>query len=287
MCINFQTFKGRRIRYYASNVSAWARRRKLKRMRADGDGLEQLIVASLKTMLLDREQLRQILLNHGIHGPELDRLTRAGSAAARRFDNLPAQRRGDVLRGILERVELTPHQVTMLVLTEELRRFLAWDGVGIFGVDIDGRRRNPSIHFLRANASVVRARNLFALPLVAAPQSDCKEPDKKLLRLLNDASNAQRLLYERRDLDLPGLAALFGCKMDRFSRLVRLNYLAPDIALAIRDGSQPAAMTRRSLLAANLPLDWATQRNLLGFSPQPEHFRNPNASPPSRMIGSV
>jgi len=73
--------------------------------------------------------------------------------------------------------------------------------------------------------------------------------------------------------------------MDRFSRLVRLNYLAPDIALAIRDGSQPSTMTRRSLLGANLPLDWAIQRNLLGFPSQPEHFRNPNVTSPNRELG--
>jgi site-specific DNA recombinase len=279
MCVKAYTYKGRQIRYYASNVSAWARRRKLKRMRADGNGLEQLVIASLKTLLLDREQLRPILLGHGVHGVELDSLTRAGSTAARRFDRISDVKLGDVLRGILQRVELTASHVTLLMWIEELRRFLAWDGVGMFGTDADGRQRNPSIHFLCVAASVVRARKLFALPVPAAIWNGTPRVDDKLIRLLDDAERARTLMMVRRDLDLPGLAAAFGCKMDRYSRLVRLSYLAPDIALAIRDGMEPVGVTRRTLLAANIPLDWATQRTLLGFPPQPEHLRNPNATP--------
>jgi hypothetical protein len=49
-------------------------------------------------------------------------------------------------------------------------------------------------------------------------------------------------------------------------RLARLRFLAPDIVSAILDGSQPVELTTRSLLRiANLPFDWASQRQLLGF----------------------
>jgi hypothetical protein len=52
-------------------------------------------------------------------------------------------------------------------------------------------------------------------------------------------------------------------------RLLRLNYLAPDIITAIMDGAQPRELTRRELLDANLPLDWALQRKMFGFEEQP------------------
>ena len=278
MCMTDYAYKGYRIRYYASNVSAWARRRKLKRMRADGDGLERLITASLKTLFLDREQIRQILLGHGVHGAELDSLTRSGSIAAQRFASASPTRISDILHGLLERIELTSEYVVVLLWKEELRRFLRWDGVGLFGMDTAARQRIPAVHFLRIPASVVRARKIFALPVTAATPENNSSPDEKLVGLLNEAARAKSLLIERRDLDLPGLATEYGCQMDRFSRLIRLNYLAPDIWLMIRDGSQPPGLNRSKLLAANLPLDWATQRTLLGFPPQPEHFRNPNVA---------
>lgn len=51
------------------------------------------------------------------------------------------------------------------------------------------------------------------------------------------------------------------------SRLLRISWLAPDIVSAIVDGQQPASLTGRRLLrAAALPMDWAEQRQFLGFA---------------------
>jgi site-specific DNA recombinase len=54
-------------------------------------------------------------------------------------------------------------------------------------------------------------------------------------------------------------------KGHRFARILRLNYLAPDIVTAILDGEHPEGLTRAKLIQANLPLDWALQRQVLGF----------------------
>ena len=49
-----------------------------------------------------------------------------------------------------------------------------------------------------------------------------------------------------------------------FTRLVRLNYLAPDIIEAILDGRQPRDLTADKLLAhSRLPLGWHEQRTVL------------------------
>ena len=50
------------------------------------------------------------------------------------------------------------------------------------------------------------------------------------------------------------------------TRLARLGYLAPDIVTAIVEGRQPPSLSGRTLLRfANLPVEWAEQRKLLGF----------------------
>ena len=50
------------------------------------------------------------------------------------------------------------------------------------------------------------------------------------------------------------------------ARLMRLNYLAPNIVVAILSGRQPAGLTASQLMAdTRLPLEWSAQRAALGF----------------------
>ncbi len=54
------------------------------------------------------------------------------------------------------------------------------------------------------------------------------------------------------------------------SRIIALATLAPDIQHAILAGLQPADLTLSKLVKRDLPLDWQTQREMLGFtSPAP------------------
>jgi hypothetical protein len=51
------------------------------------------------------------------------------------------------------------------------------------------------------------------------------------------------------------------------ARLMRLNYLAPDIVVAILNGRQPVGLTANKLMAdTRLPLEWPEQRKALGFA---------------------
>ena len=66
-----------------------------------------------------------------------------------------------------------------------------------------------------------------------------------------------------------GNAAGWGHQPGRsyFTRILRLSYLAPDIAQAILDGRQPRDLTADKLLAhSRLPLAWPEQRTALGFA---------------------
>ena len=52
-----------------------------------------------------------------------------------------------------------------------------------------------------------------------------------------------------------------------FTRLIRINFLAPDIIQAILLGIQPPTLDAATLLrySSKLPLDWKEQRAVLGF----------------------
>ncbi len=48
-------------------------------------------------------------------------------------------------------------------------------------------------------------------------------------------------------------------------RLLPIGFLAPEIQMAILDGTQPAGLKLEQLLRDGVPLAWADQRRLLGF----------------------
>lgn len=60
------------------------------------------------------------------------------------------------------------------------------------------------------------------------------------------------LRWTHRELGLAGLAQRFGRSPGYFSRLIRLNYLAPDIIAAIADGTQPPTLDRKTLASADI-----------------------------------
>lgn len=90
--------------------------------------------------------------------------------------------------------------------------------------------------------------------------------DLPLIKLITKAY-AARLMVEAEPVDPKELALATGQDKDYFARLIRLGYLAPDIITAILDGRQPPTLTRQHLArVSKLPLDWAEQRQLLGFA---------------------
>ena len=52
----------------------------------------------------------------------------------------------------------------------------------------------------------------------------------------------------------------------QLAKLVRLSWISPRIVEAIADGTQPKSINRTRLLETELPVAWAEQEALLGFS---------------------
>lgn len=88
-----------------------------------------------------------------------------------------------------------------------------------------------------------------------------RDPDPVLVKLIVHAFAAREsLLTGKADPITSDYSPLHR------NRLARLSYLAPDIVSAIITGNHPPDLNGRRLLrAANLPLDWDGQRQLLRF----------------------
>ena len=92
-------------------------------------------------------------------------------------------------------------------------------------------------------------------------------PNRRLIKLLIRAHCFHATLIGSPGVPFAALAKQEGVSRSYFTRLVRLNYLAPDITKAILDGRQLPDLTADKLLAhSRLPLAWHEQRTLLGFA---------------------
>lgn len=142
---------------------------------------------------------------------------------------------------------------------------MGWPGSGLFKLRPNADGKHHHIFVLQAHAFAVRSERKFRLPLDVGRQVGM--PKQGLVDLMEFARTVQEIIYGERQ-SIEEVARRFSRRPTFIGRALRLNYLAPDIIVAIVDGRQPPDLTRRKLLNASIPLDWAQQRALLGFPAQ-------------------
>ena len=260
-------------RYYISNQSEWGRRHGVRRYRVVADTLEQLVVAAFTSLLMDRERLRGSLLRLGIHDGMLETLTASGAHVAKSLEAASPRRLQCVLKAVVQRIELSTGWIKVILRTPELARLLQWDGQGLFRGDVQSWSRPHLTDILDIPAAAVSMKRELTSLLKRRNVNIASKPNARMIGLLKKARAAQEVLDERTVYGVVEMAAKIGCHPKRFTRLVRLNYLAPDIAASIRDGTQPPALNCRTLMATELPMDWTLQRRLLHFPDQPDFLK--------------
>jgi len=260
-------------RYYLSNQSEWGRRHGARRYRVAADQLDKLVVAAITALLSDRERIRTLLLEIGVRDGSLNRLCASGARTARTLEMATPRRAQFILKALIERIELSGVSVKILIRAPELPRLLLWDGIGFFRGDTDAWTHPHITHVLDVPANTVSMKRELTLLLKRRSTSCDGETNKHLVAMLNKARMAQAALDDRSICTVLELAAKVHCHPKKFTRLARLNYLAPDIVASIRDGTQPRTLTCRALMEVKLPMDWALQRRMLGFPDQPDFLR--------------
>jgi len=265
---------GKFYKTYVSSNAIWSQKLFLRQYRSSADELDAVVLAAVAEFLCDRIKLRRALKGLGLFGENLETLAEKGPAASDRLMATAKPNLHELFRAIAHRVELGEDRVSIEFRMLEVRRYLEWKSEMSFR----GRPSNWSCSDARYDHVVaVRAITAERWPSlhINPREASCKgKPDKKLVDLIRSARKAQRLVEENRELDLDALAKIHGCRTAQFARLIRLNYLAPDIVTAVFDGTQPPGLNRKVLLNSNVPTDWAVQRKLYGF-PAPERPIDP------------
>lgn len=262
---------------YASSNATWSQSEFRRAYRSNADRLERLILAAVSEFLCDRGKLRTALKSLGVFGDELNKLAARGNSAADLLDAAPIEWMEELFTALLLGIEVGEERLSIIFRPVELRRFIHWTGKTPFRGRPADWPCSDARYSLDIDVCAISAERWPIMHLKPRDESSTTSPDKKLIALIQNARNAQRLVEEHREYSVEKLARELSCRPAHFTRLVRLNYLAPDIVTAIFDGTQPTTLTRDILLKANLPTDWSLQRKLFGF-------RKPNRPLPPRQL---
>ena len=196
-----------------------------------------------------------------------------------------------VLRSLLLRVQVHPHQTEIDLSREQLAKLLinVEDEVDLQVGLLQPKQRIPAGEFCASEnatgdvlilndandesddvlklimpAQLKRTGKELKFVIPGAPST--AEPDASLVRLLVRAKMIQIEMEGAASATIEEISKRQGVTPSYAARLVRLNYLAPDIVEAILVGAHPADLTANKLMKdTRFALSWREQRRALGF----------------------
>ncbi|MET0250605.1 MAG: hypothetical protein ABW203_00340, partial [Novosphingobium sp.] len=254
MTPNHATRPGLRYRYYVTRPDlidgspAW---------RVSAHDLEKLVCQRIAELLVDSQALCGLAKNLGDDAQVLRSIIEAGDLMAATRRSGTAAARIPLLESFVSRIILREGAIDIAVHPAKLLAALGYQQQGDKLVD-------PVV----LTCAAVKVRRGHQVRLVI-PSSEPPRPttrDEKLVALVAEAHAARQLVLASPDQSIASIAAGASRCRARLAQLLALSCFAPDIVTAIIEGRQPATLTARSLLSAELPLCWQEQRAVLGFS---------------------
>ena len=241
----------KRYRYYITHADAvvdaadpaW---------RVSAHDLERIVAGRLRTFLTDGTAIHSVVTRHTDDARRIEAAINDAATSAVVLNCAGACERAAIVHRYVERVSLETAGVEIVVCRASLTNLddqTAADGCAIV---------------LRAATNRVRRGHEIRLIVPSAEPRRSVERDERLVALLADAQAARALMLASPDRSLEQIASAASRCRTQLARLIKLSYLAPDIVAMAIDGRQPASLTRRRLMATELPLAWSEQRTMLG-----------------------
>jgi DNA invertase Pin-like site-specific DNA recombinase len=226
--------------------------------RVPADQIEKPVRQSLLDFFTSSEQLVEAI-GRKLPADQMRRAIAAARQVGKRLDKASAAAWREELSGVLGKVTLGTGRLRIQISRNGLlAKLVAPTG------SLDSR--NEFWAFDVPYTLRNRGRQLKILPSgIASPNG--AQPDPTLLKLLRRAHAWRQQLETGPPETISTLAAANGVNASYFTRVLRIAYLAPDIIEAIIEGQQPPDLTANKLVRIkNFPIDWAGQREALGFS---------------------
>ena len=247
--------KGVRYRYYASRHLITGSRPDTPGWRLPAPALESLVRSRIGELIGDHQALLDVVI---AAAPDAGTQRHVITRAADRHERWPALGAADMRRAMLafvSRVQVHPDRLEIMLDPFGLLRWLDDEEASerqpspaeypsvTLTVPVQLQRRGNELRLVIEGAGVETAANPGLLKLIA------------LARMVG-----QRLLDDRASIE--DVAREAGMTTSYVSRLVRINFLAPDIVARLLTGQHDPDLSARKLMAdTRFPLDWSKQRD--------------------------
>jgi site-specific DNA recombinase len=273
--------KGVRYRYYVSrrlitDVRSGDKGEAGAGQRLPATELERLIVERLRTFLADTDAITTALPPRRGGAPSAKRALGVAADIVRAIVTEGAEHSFGLLRPFIVRAQVHLDRIDVDLGADRLADALLGGGSGETWLSPkreDDREADAASsaaagnHVIRLTVPAKLKRAGMEMKFVLEGDDSGAPPDAALIRLLVRAYSLARHLASRPSSTLEEVGAREGMGAPYATRLMRLNFLAPEIVVAILNGRQPIALTASKLMAdTRLPLDWSQQRKALGFA---------------------
>ena len=268
-----------RYRYYVSRRLVTGTKgedgnRQTSGQRIPAANLEGLVVQRLRSFFADPVAVIESLPRHRRDAPSQKRATAATTEIVRALDDRRNDAWNTIFRPMIVRVQVRLDRIDVDLSAERLvERLLETNNSDSHPGEGDPMPRrgedasNSTEAVVRLSLPSQLKRTGKEMKFVVHGDGDERSADPSLVRLIVRAHRLARRLAENPGSTLEDVASREELGGAYAARLIRLNYLAPDIVAAILDGKQPVDLTASKLMAdTRFPLDWRAQRAALGFA---------------------
>ncbi len=256
------TSNGRRYEYYVSSRNLAKNGGAKDGWRLPAAQLHDVLLSTIAAFLLNGSRVAHELGGNSPTSQHMALVERAAALADRlREPSVMIAGGWSQIRGIVERVEITPTTLGCTIDREKLLSVLN-------DAEPEGRSApsveatEPKSITLTTSLQMKRRGQEARIVMPASSMAGCK-PDPVLVDLI---ARSHLYLQTLLSLSAPSIAAVadhHDVHPADVSRLLPLAFIAPYITEAILTGRQPAELTGRRLARMDLPMDWADQRAML------------------------
>jgi site-specific DNA recombinase len=251
---------GARYRYYVSRpLITKAQTEPSAGLRIPAPELEQVVTSRVRQWLLDPGSIYQATQLSDMSTRR--RLIARAAEMAKSWPELPGPRQRACITALLARIDVRANQIDIHLRPTRIDAILDIAATPVPPATDEENQIVSLPVWLRHSGRGITMRIDSTDPFAMT------KPDARLVKLLIRAHRFHAAVLNSNGAPYGALAKREGVSPSYFTRLVRLSYLAPDIAQAILDGRQPRGLTPDRLLAhSRLPLAWHDQRTALGFA---------------------
>jgi site-specific DNA recombinase len=259
--------RGKRYRYYVSQAVIHHRATgKVGPTRIPAQELEEVICRKLQALLSSAEQLLQAVSVESEDAAISKALIIAGKHLAKLWVAKSPTEQREFLSNIVGRIVVRETGLEITILQPALREVLLGHRLTQLAKQESFLEKGKNVFKFMIDAKVKRCGG--EVRLLVPTDSANKSPSRPVPSLIKAVARAHRWPEQIIHGELKGrhsIAQRTGLDERYVGRVLQCALLAPDIVEAILDGHQPADLGVEKLLK-DLPLDWAEQRRVLGFS---------------------